>query len=464
MLPHMQDRTRLEFHGGSAGALAPFLLFLAGVVWLGLSGAPDERGFWPVLVAALGVGILLARDRRAYAETLIDGMSQRIVMLMILAWMLAGVMGSLLSAAGLVDALIWAAGAAGLSGGMFCAAAFLIAAAVSTATGTSLGTLIICAPLLYPAGGGLGAHPAVLLGAILGGATFGDNISPVSDTTIASATTQQAEMGRVVRSRMRFALPAAAAALVGYALLGSSGGGPSAALPTGDPAALPMLAAPALVIFLLLRHRHLLEGLLAGIFATASLGLALGRLTPTQLLHIDTASFGARGLVVDGIDRAVGVSVFTLLLMGLVAGLEASGLPGRLVEMAGRRARTARHAELWLFAVVSLMVLLTTHPVVAILMTSGFATSLGARFGIDRYRRTNILDVTVCTYPFLLPYFIPTILAASTTHDGPTFGMPRITALQAGLWNLHSWMLLAVLLFSLLSGWGSAPGASRPPR
>ncbi len=58
----------LDFRGGAAGALAPFLLFLAGVGWLGLSGAPDETGFWPVLLAALTLGLLLARDKRAYSE------------------------------------------------------------------------------------------------------------------------------------------------------------------------------------------------------------------------------------------------------------------------------------------------------------------------------------------------------------------------------------------------------------
>jgi hypothetical protein len=74
--------TRVRFHGGIAGALAPFALFVGGVVSIGLSGAPDERGFWPVLVAALGLGLLLARDRTAYCETVIAGMSREIVMIM----------------------------------------------------------------------------------------------------------------------------------------------------------------------------------------------------------------------------------------------------------------------------------------------------------------------------------------------------------------------------------------------
>ena len=184
------------------------------------------------------------------------------------------------------------------------------------------------------------------------------------------------------------------------------------------------------------------------------LGLALGLITPQEMVYIDAERFGARGLIVDGIDRAVGVSVFTLLLMALVSGLEAAGLLGRVVDFAARRARSARGAELWLFGAVSLAVLLTTHSTVAILAAAGFATAVGERFGIDRYRRANILDITVCTYPFLLPYMIPTILAASTTQGAVELGAPRLSALQAGLWNLHSWALLAILVLSILTGYG----------
>ena len=93
----------LRFRGGTVGALAPFGVFLTGVTWLALSGAPDERGFWPVLLAALTAGLLLARDRHAYAEAALGGMSQRIVVLMIMAWLLAGVLGALMNASGFVD-------------------------------------------------------------------------------------------------------------------------------------------------------------------------------------------------------------------------------------------------------------------------------------------------------------------------------------------------------------------------
>lgn len=137
----------------------PFVVFIVGVVVIALSGAPDERGFWPLLLLALFLGLLLARDRKEYCETMIEGMAQPIVMIMISAWMLASVIGVLLSETGFVEALTWVAAGLKLEGTAFVVAAFAICCLVSVSTGTSFGTILICGPILYPAGGLVGARP-----------------------------------------------------------------------------------------------------------------------------------------------------------------------------------------------------------------------------------------------------------------------------------------------------------------
>ncbi len=446
----------LRFRFGLAGALAPFVLFLCGVAWLALSGAPDERGFWPMLLAAQILGLLLAQDRTAYSEALIRGMSQPIVMIMIMAWLLAGVLGTVMASTGFVEALIWLAQQAGVSGSGYTAAAFLICCAMTTSTGTSLGTILICGPLLYPAGGALGASPAMLMGAILAGATFGDNISPISDTTIASALPQGADIGGTVRSRLKYALPAGALAAAVYAVFGGS----SQVVSSGQvfveasPAGLPMLVAPVLVIGLLLARRHLMEGLLLGILVSVGLGLALGLLTWGDLLQIDTESFRAKGIILEGMERGIGASIFTLFLMGLVACLEATGTLNRLVDFARARTRTARGGEWWIFGTVTGAVLLTTHSVVSILTVAGFTRDGGGRYAIPPYRRANLLAVTVCSYPFNLPYCIPVILAASMTASGAEFDMPRLSPFIVGLNNYHSWLLLLAVVLAIATGYG----------
>jgi Na+/H+ antiporter NhaC len=317
-------------------------------------------------------------------------------MIMIMAWLLAGLLGLLMTRSGFIDSLIWCAAAVGVEGTGWVVAAFLVCCVLSTSTGTSLGTILICGPLLYPPGGALGADPVVLMGAIVGGATFGDNISPISDTTIASALTQEADIGGVVRSRLRYALAAAAIAIVLYVVLGRGDRvGDGAATIAGSPAALPMLLAPALVVFLLLRRRHLLEGLIAGIASAIALALALGRIAPGDLVTLEPGSFGARGILLEGLERGVGASIFTLLLMGLVGGLEATGVLDRIVDAARERTRTARGAELWIVSVLMAVMLLVTHTTVAILTVGKFARDTGRRFGIGAgYRRANLLDAT----------------------------------------------------------------------
>jgi Na+/H+ antiporter NhaC len=447
----------LRFRGGLAGALAPLALFLGGVAWLALAGAPDERGFWPVLLAALTLGLLLARDRTRYCEAALAGMSRPIVAVMILAWMLSGVLGALLSAAGLVGSLSWLATALHLTGPLFVAASFVACALVATSTGTSFGTLLLAGPLLYPAGGALGASPPVLIGAILAGATFGDSISPLSDTTIASAGTQGADVGGVVRSRLKYVLPAGLCAVAASLLLALAAGPavPASAAPAAlSPRGLPLLLVPALVFFLLLRRRHLVESLLFGILAAALLSLALGLLHPRQLLSIDEAAFTAKGLIVEGMGRGLGATVFTLLLIALVETVQAAGLLEKVVAFASRPGASARATELWIAGAVSLAVLLTTHSIVSMLAVGEVARRGGEAAGLSPYRRANLLDMTVCTWPFLLPYCLPTILAAGTSAAGAPFGLPRVTPLQAGLYNTYSWALLLAVVLAITTGFG----------
>lgn len=452
-----QQPVILEFYGSAFGALLPFLVFVSGVIAVALSGAPDERGFWPILILALGLGLMLCKDRTAFSETVIDGMSQKIVMIMITAWILASIIGVLMTLTGFVEALIWLSNQLQLTGSSFVIATFLMCCVVSLSTGSSFATILICSPLLYPAGGILGAHLPVLAGAIIGGATFGDFIAPISDTTIASALSQDAKIGPTIKSRLKYLIPASILALAGYFFVAYANvtiTNTSVLENLGDPKGLPMLLVPAFVIYLFLKGKHLLHGLLFGLLFGTLLGLVLGLLPISNLLSLDLENFAASSFVIDGINRAVGLSIFTILLMGLVATLKASGLLDKLVAFAAKRAKTEKDAESWIASVMSIAVLLTTHSIVAILMVTDFTKKTGEHLGVSKLRRANLLSLIACIFPFILPYFIPVILMANMTNSGEEFGIPQVSPLEVGLYNFMSWGLLLMTLITLLFGWG----------
>lgn len=439
------------------GALFPFLLFIIGVITIALSGAPDERGFWPVLILAIGAGLLLCKDRTAFSEVVISGMSQKIVMIMITAWILASIIGVLMTITGFVEALIWLSSLLHLKGAGFVVITFIICCVVSLSTGSSFATILICTPLFYPTGGMMGAHLPALAGAVIGGATFGDFIAPISDTTIASALSQDADIGVTVRSRVKYVVPAGIIALIAYGFVGLGSDSVVQALDNlnvGDPRGLPMLLVPIFVIYLFLRGKHLLHGLLYGVLFGTVLGLVLGLLPLAQVISLDVENFVAKSFIIDGINRAVGLSIFTILLMGLVATLKASGLMDRLVEFAASRAHTVRQGEGWIVAVMSGAVLLTTHSIVAILMVTDFTKKTGGQLGVSKIRRANLLSLIACVFPFVGPYFIPVILMANMTNTGQEFDISSVSPLDVGLYNFMSWGLLLMALFTLIFGWG----------
>ncbi len=451
------EKITLSFYGGIFGAILPFIVFVMGVIAVALSGAPDERGFWPILVLALGLSLLLARDKSAFSKVVIRNMSQEIVMIMIMAWILASTIGVLMTITGFVEALTWVAAQLHLGSTGYVLSTFIICCIVSLSTGSSFATILICSPLLYPAGGLLGAPLPVLAGAILGGATFGDFIAPISDTTIASALSQNAQIGPTVKSRFKYVVPAFVLALVAYylsAMVMSDGSAIRDVSIEGDPRGLPMLLVPVFIIVLFLKGKHLVHGLMMGLLAGIVLGLVLGLLPMSELFALDIENFTVRSFIIRGIDRAIGISIFTILLMGLVGTLISAGIVDRLVAFAEKHTHTARQAEGWIAGVMTAAVMLITHSVVAILTIADFSRRTGERTGVSPVRRANILSLAGCVFPFLLPYFIPVILMANMTSSGEEFGIGTVSPLETGMYNFIAWALFVVFGFVVFAGYG----------
>ena len=125
---------------------------------------------------------------------------------------------------------VWLADKLSLSGAAFCVAAFLISAGFAIATGAAFGTIAAMTPVLYPVGIILGSNPACLAGAIVSGGLFGDNIAPVSDTSICAASGQTytkkdgiVEIGGCVKERSKIVIPAFILTVALYAVFGGAG-------------------------------------------------------------------------------------------------------------------------------------------------------------------------------------------------------------------------------------------------
>jgi Na+/H+ antiporter NhaC len=398
----------------------------------------------------------LAKNPKQCADTLIEGMASEMVAIMLMAWFLAGIVAQLMKETGLIQGLIWVSMSIGLKGALFPVITFLVGCLLSTATGTAIGTVIALAPILYPVGVALGANPPVMLAAIVSAAYFGDNIAPVSDTTIASAYTQGVGVAKVVRSRLKYAFVGAGFAALMFLIFGGTG-----TAGTGDlsfvgelsPKGLIMLAVPALLIFLMYRGAHLIVALMSAGSIGIVIGLISGLLPFSRLLVIDMNSFSVGGVLVEGIMGLIDIAVFALFLMGLVHLLEKGGFFEMVINKLSKFTETHRSAELTIATIDIILCLLTVANSVVIVMEGPVAKKiLVEKHNISRAHSANILDAVSCVAMSLIPYGFAPLLAimfASGSGAPVDFSVNAIV-----LYSFYGWGLGIVMLIAMLTGWG----------
>ncbi len=399
----------------SALALTPLLLFLALFFGAGLyyTAQGEAMGFYqlraPVaILPALALGVWLARRRGVPAQqTLLQGMGDGNVMLMCLIFLLAGAFATVSKAIGAVDAVV-ALGLGALPAGLILPGLFVVAAFVSLSIGTSMGTLAAVVPIALGVADAAGLDRVLVTSAVLGGAMFGDNLSIISDTTIAATRSQGAEMRDKFRENFRIALPAAIATIVLLATLGD-------AAPVEAPdAASPWLVLPYVVVLgMALAGLDVVLVLGIGLVVSGVFGFALAQ-------EYDVVSFA--GDIYLGFESMVEITLLSILIGGLAALIKATGGLAWLAQVIAKFARGhtgRRSGELSIAALAAGSDALTANNTVAILVTGSLAKDIAQRHGISPRRAASVLDIFACVVQGVLPYGAQILLAASLAAVSP---------------------------------------------
>jgi Na+/H+ antiporter NhaC len=480
----------IRFRGGKAVSALPILFFIAwAIVQSGLLGIGDTAGLVVGMLVGLVLGMLLVKgDWATYAEAVVEGMAQKVAVTAIVAWLWAGMFAATLQVGGFVDGLGWLADALGLGPAVFPAVTFLLAALLATGIGTGYGTVIAFVALFFPAGVALGADPVLMFGAILSGAVFGDNLAPVSDTTIVSAVTQDSDVGGVVASRFKYAIIAATLAFIAYLGFGLASSGAAvdadaAALfrARSNAAGLLHLLPIALVIGLAIRGRHIIEAISAGLILAIVVNLVFGLAAGTDMLAFRVAAdswaaatFGAWPLVqvvpaaaagVGGslYDGPVGFATLAVLILLVLGGaqvmIRGGGFQALQDWLLRKVARTVRSAEVTMVTVTAGINAAITINTAAQIAIAPYIATIGKRFNLNGYRRANILDANTSALGYIFPWAGGVLVgytqmqALVTTYEWFTPAMV-VEPIQAWPWVFHGWLLVAVFLFSAWTGFG----------
>jgi Na+/H+ antiporter NhaC len=412
-------------------ALIPLLVFVSSFLGAGLL-LDDFYAFNAPLAVVLGITsafILLKGPVKAKTDALIRGCGDSKIITMCLIYLLAGAFATVTKAMGGVDATVQL-GLSLIPLEYLALGVFLLAAFLSTATGTSVGAVVALGPIAVGLAEQSGGSMPLLLGALLGGAMFGDNLSIISDTTIAATQTQDCSMKDKFRLNLFIAGPAAVVTLLLLLLAGSNT--PAVNQLTAEGSYSLWLILPyLLVIFLAVAGVNVFVVLMVGTLFSGVFGIWSGAFSPLEFSQ----------QVYTGFTSMTEIFLLSMLTGGLAAMVQEAGGIQFLLHKIKRAVRSNRSAQAGTAALVALTNAAIANNTVSIVVAGPLAKEIGGEYKVDKRKSAALLDIYACIAQGLLPYGAQMLILLSFSG-----GLVAYTDLLP-----YAWYLFLLLLFSLLA-------------
>ena len=392
-------------------ALLPILLFL--VVYLGngiffeyIKPTEGQMGFYVVsVVLAFSIALIAAflqNKSLTFDEKIhicAQGSGDDNIVIMLFIFLMAGAFSGIASEAG--GASSTANMLLNIIPGMFAVPGlFVIACLISMAMGTSVGTISVLAPIACAVANNGGLSLPLCVGIVVGGAMFGDNLSFISDTTIAATKTQGVEMKDKFRTNIRVALPAALITLlilVVYALM--SGGVSVGTFEFNILQAIPYF----IVLGMSILGINVFLVLIVGILLFVVVGILTGSLAYSTAL----ASMGS------GISGMFETMIVTILVASIAALMKENGGFEAILEFIRKKADSKRGGMYGIAFLTAFMDIATANNTVAIVIAAPIARDITKEYGVDPKQTASLLDTCSCIVQGIIPYGAQLLVAAN---------------------------------------------------
>lgn len=361
--------------------------------------------FSVALLAASVWGVVMSKGTLAgRIETYSKAAAHSNIIYMIWIFILAGAFASLAKEIGAVDATV-ALTLRWMPPSMLVPGMFIAACLISLAVGTSVGTVVALTPLAVELAGASGGSNAFMVAVVLGGAFFGDNLSFISDTTIAATRSQGCDMADKFKANVWIALPAAIVTLVFYVIESHS---VDAVAVSGNDVPLWLCLPYAVVIVTAIARLNVTIVLASGI----AVALLAGLVRDDSLLSLC-------GYMGAGIGSMGDLIVITLMSAGMLGMVKAAGGIDWLLQVLTSRVKGRRGAQGCIAMLVSLVNLCTANNTVAIITVGSLSREIARRFGVAPRKSASLLDTCSCIVQCLIPYGAQTLLACSLAGLSP---------------------------------------------
>ena len=416
-------------------ALIPLFVFVIFYVGLSVWAQDFYKVPMPAAFAVASAAAFFLNRKRPVEEKVnvyASGMGEINIMLMCLIFILAGAFAAVAKAMGAVDAAVTITRSL-IPARFLLSGIFVVSAVISLAIGTSCGTIAALTPIAAGLITPMGIQPEVMLGAVIGGAMFGDNLSMISDTTIAATRTQNVPMREKFYANFKMVFPAAMAAVIIYILTGQSEytGIISSSASWKDI----LLTIPyILVLILALAGFNVMALLFFGVLFSCVLGIITGAFN----------IWGALEACGQGTLGMAETLIVAILAGGLLKLIRWNGGIAYLMEKIRKLIRSGAGCEIGIFILVSMVNFFTANNTVAIVIAGPIARELSERYNCEPRRIASILDTASCFVQGLIPYGAQMLIAVGIARSS---GL-RISTIGLLGTQYYQWLMLTALLVS----------------
>ncbi len=393
------EETAKTAQEGRLSGLLPVAVFL--VLFIGSGVILNDFYAMPAVVAflaALAVAFM-QNPKRGFNEKLesvAQSMGQPNVMIMCLVFVLAGAFTGSVSAAGGVDSTVNFALSV-LPSGIVLPGLFLIACFISLSMGTSVGTIAALAPIAIGIALKTGLSGPLCLGAIVGGAMFGDNLSVISDTTIAATRTQGCEMKDKFRENFKIALPAAILTFVVFTVIGlGSDYHIEGDLDYNLWQVLPYVA----VLVAALAGVNVFVVLVGGTVLSCIVGVALGTIGPSAIASVIGSGPDGGG----GIMNMYDITVISIICAGIIGLVKDNGGIDFILNAIRSRVKGQKGAQVGISLLTLIVDASTANNTVAIVMAGPIARDIADEYDISPKRTASLIDIFASVMQGIIPY------------------------------------------------------------
>lgn len=399
---------RKELKKGNPWALLPIGVFL--LLFIGTGVITGDFYSMPVLVAFIistSVAFLFNTKEsfNKKLEIFCKGAGNSNIILMILIFLLAGSFGNVTKSMGGVDSVVNLSLSV-LPANLVVVGLFVIGCFISISMGTSMGTIAAIAPIGLGIAETTGIPAALVLGSVVGGSMFGDNLSMISDTTIAAVRTQGCELKDKFKVNFLIVFPAAIITMI---IIGVSTAGYDVVLNESYNYELIEIAP----------YLGVLIGALIGVNVFALLG---GGVIFAVVIGIFTDSFdliGALTAVAEGMAGMQELAMISLVIGGMVELIKFNGGIDFLLHFITSKIKSKKGAEFGIATLVSVVDMCTANNTIAIVMAGPLAKDIADEYEIDPRRTASILDIFSACWQGMLPYGAQLLTAAGIAAISP---------------------------------------------